>query len=127
VSLNTARMLAVSWRVILPAGRRRMLILVLAVGLCGLLMITFSLRLLHPPIGLVDVGAPGDAYVALSFYRPEQAGDTSFRWSGAYSALALPTQVGALILSTRLHTLAVGAAGCSGPSTPVASDQEQLP
>lgn len=85
-----------------------MLILVLAVGLCGLLMITFSLRLLHPPTGLVDVGAPGDAYVALSFYRPEQAGGTSFRWSGPYSALALPAWAGRLIVRMRLHSATNG-------------------
>jgi len=103
VLLNAARFVALRRRVGLPARWRSRLSITVALGLCGLLFVTFCTRLLNPPARLVDVGAPGDAFVALSFYQPEQAGDTSFRWSGPHSALALPAYDGRLILSTRLH------------------------
>lgn len=106
--LIDARLLAVHPRVRLPARRRSWLAISVALSLCGLLIISYSVRLLSPPARLIDIGAPGDAYVATSFYQPEQAGDTSFRWSGPHSALALPVSTGDLILSARLHGAADG-------------------
>lgn len=101
--LNAARLRASRWRTVLLAHRRSRFPTSMALGLCGLLLITFSARLLNPPARHIDIGAPGDAYVAMSFHQPEQAGSTSFRWSGPHSALALPAHGGRLILSARLH------------------------
>ncbi|NTW04421.1 MAG: glycosyltransferase family 39 protein, partial [Oscillochloris sp.] len=53
-----------------------------------------------------DIGASGDAYVAVNFYPPELDGvsGASFRWSGPAAALLLPDPyTGAAIIALRLH------------------------
>ncbi len=62
------------------------------------------LRLLDPPARLVDLGAPGDAYLVSNFYQPEPTAALDFRWSGPSSALQLPAFVTRdLFLRVRLH------------------------
>lgn len=70
-----------------------------------------TLVLAAPPPRRVDIGGPGDAYLAMSFYLPEGPGTASFRWSGPNSALALPAVAAeALVLRLRLREAAPGQA-----------------
>lgn len=93
--------------------------------LIALTVALLTARLLNPPARLVDVGSPGDAYLAVNFYQPEQAGPLSYRWSGPGSFLQLPRLTAqAALLSVRLHGSALGQPvylRASEASIPVAS------
>lgn len=77
--------------------------------LIALVVVLLAARLLNPPARLIDIGGPGDAYLAANFYQPEHAGSLTFRWSGPNSLLQLPNLTSqGVVLSVRLHGRAAG-------------------
>ncbi len=73
--------------------------------LLGITILLIAASLSAPRAKTFDIGDPGDAYVAINFYDPEQSGSTSFRWSGPNTSLQLPRLYGgASALRLRLHS-----------------------
>ncbi len=77
--------------------------------LIALVVVLLAARLLNPPARLIDIGGPGDAYLAANFYQPERAASLTFRWSGPNSLLQLSHPASqAVLLSARLHGQTAG-------------------
>ncbi|NJM08293.1 hypothetical protein HC891_22105, partial [Candidatus Gracilibacteria bacterium] len=73
--------------------------------LLALLTALFAVVFARPAEQRIAVGAPGDAYFLANFYRAEQEGATSFRWSAPDAQLLLPgTYSGAYALRMRLRS-----------------------